>query len=176
MIDYLLREGFHMSASKFAKDMNIEALVDIEIFANARKIEDSLKNRSCAEGLQWWNDNKSRLKKLKPPSTFEFDLRLQEYIELVRNRKLKDAIAYSQKYFSQWRETHMKEIQQAMALLAFAPNTACAPYKDFFDEARWTKIIELFRQNNYMLFGLPSRSVLSIHMQSGLSALKTPYV
>src|SRR5437764_15369753 len=62
-------------------------------------------------------------------STFEFNLRLQEYIELVRARKTSEAIAYSRKYLTTWPAAHLKEIYQAMALLAFPSSTQCMPYK-----------------------------------------------
>lgn len=40
-----------------------------------------------------------------------------------------DAIAYVRKHLTPWVETHLREIQQAMALMAFPSNTQCAPYK-----------------------------------------------
>ncbi len=62
-------------------------------------------------------------------STLEFDLRVQEYIELSRKRKTMEAIAYSKKYLIPWQDTHLAEIKQLSALLAFPPNTNCGPYK-----------------------------------------------
>ena len=64
-----------------------------------------------------------------PQNTLEFDLRLQEYIELARARKSVEAIAYSKKYLLPWNETHQSQIVQATALLAIAPTTTCGPYK-----------------------------------------------
>ena len=62
-------------------------------------------------------------------STLEFDLRLQEYIELTRARKNEDAIAYSKKYLTPWYETHEAQIRQSFCLLVFPPSTNCPPYK-----------------------------------------------
>ncbi len=62
-------------------------------------------------------------------STLEFDLRLQEYIELARARKTEEAIAYTKKHMIQWQETHLSQIRAASALLAFPPETTCGPYK-----------------------------------------------
>lgn len=50
-----------------------------------------------------------------------------------------------------------------------------APYKALFDETRWDTLIEQFRQENYRLFQLASQSVFTVALQTGLSALKTPY-
>ena len=61
--------------------------------------------------------------------TLEFELRLQEFIELARARKTAEAIAYSKKHLVPWHETHMDQIRRAMTLLAFPQDTACGPYK-----------------------------------------------
>jgi len=44
-----------------------------------------------------------------------------------------------------------------------------------FDETRWHRLIEQFRQENYNLYQLSSQSVFTVVLQAGLSALKTPY-
>lgn len=44
-----------------------------------------------------------------------------------------------------------------------------------FDENRWQRLIEQFRQENYNLYQLSSQSVFTVALQAGLSALKTPY-
>lgn len=62
-------------------------------------------------------------------STLEFELRLQEYIELGRTGKTADAMVYAKKHLVSWQETHLAQIMQASALLAFPPNTSCGPYK-----------------------------------------------
>lgn len=62
-------------------------------------------------------------------SKFEFQLRLQEFIELVRAENNLRAITYAQKHLSPWGATHMKELQRVMATLAFRSNTECAKYK-----------------------------------------------
>lgn len=50
-----------------------------------------------------------------------------------------------------------------------------SPYKEMFDESRWQRLIEQFRQENYNLYQLSSQSVFTVALQAGLSALKTPY-
>jgi hypothetical protein len=64
-------------------------------------------------------------------SKFEFKLRLQEFIELVRGERMIEAIMYARKYLASWGATNMKELQQAMATLAFKSNTDCPGYKVF---------------------------------------------
>jgi len=62
-------------------------------------------------------------------STLEFELRLQEVIELARQRRNEEAIVYMKKHLVQWQETHFEEIIRVSALLAFPPTTTCGPYK-----------------------------------------------
>lgn len=95
IVDYLLRNGYYKSAIELAKDTNITELVDIDIFLNSKKVEESLQNHDCKEALKWCNDNRSKLKKIN--STLEFELHLQECIELIREQKFVDAIQYARK-------------------------------------------------------------------------------
>lgn len=104
----------------------------------------------------------------------EFNLRLQEHIELARNNKGLEAIAYAQKYLAPWKATEYKRIGQAMGLLAYKSDTECQPYKDMYNPDRWQELIEQFRTDNYTLCSLTSHPLLSITLQAGLSALKTP--
>lgn len=62
-------------------------------------------------------------------SKFEFQLRLQEFIEYVRAENNMRAIAYARKYLAPWGATHMKELQRVMATLAFKSTTECTTYK-----------------------------------------------
>lgn len=40
-------------------------MVDIQLFAQSEKIEESLRNHSCKECLAWCSENKSSLRKMK---------------------------------------------------------------------------------------------------------------
>ncbi|KAI8349200.1 CTLH/CRA C-terminal to lish motif domain-containing protein [Choanephora cucurbitarum] len=172
IVDYLLREGMTNTAKKVAATSSIEDIVDIQLFSQAERIEQALRNRSCKECLAWCSENKSSLRKMK--STLEFNLRLQEHIELARASKGLEAIAYAQKYLSPWKSVESKRIGQAMGLLAYKNDTQCQPYKDLYDIRRWQELIDQFRADNYALCSLTSHPLLSITLQAGLSALKTP--
>ncbi|KAJ1569429.1 GID complex subunit containing RING finger motif [Nowakowskiella sp. JEL0078] len=170
LVEYILRNGCNESAEKLANDAGIQELVDIELFAQARKIEDGLRRKSCAECLAWCGDNRSSLRKMK--STLEFNLRLQEYIELVRDQKLSDAIAHVRKFLIPWSDTMWSEIQQAMGLLAFSPKSPV--YKHMFDDNRWLQLYHQFQSDHYSLNNFPSIPQLITTLQAGLIALKTP--
>ncbi|CEG80666.1 hypothetical protein RMATCC62417_14967 [Rhizopus microsporus] len=65
VVDYLLREGMTETARKVANHGGIEDLVDVDLFLQAEKIEQALRNHSCKECLQWCSENRSSLKKMK---------------------------------------------------------------------------------------------------------------
>lgn len=88
MVDYLLRSGYSKSATVLAESKQISHLIDLDTFVTCHKIASSLTQGETKEALGWINENKSSLKKLitAPHKTtdLEFELRLQQYIELVR--------------------------------------------------------------------------------------------
>ncbi|KAI9102804.1 CTLH/CRA C-terminal to lish motif domain-containing protein [Phlyctochytrium arcticum] len=172
LADYMLRNGYAETAGLLASEGQLKDLVDQELFQESRQVEDALRNMNCAEALRWCTDNRSSLEKIQ--STLEFNIRLQEYIELVRSQKREEAIKYARKYLTGWQATHLKEIQQALALLAFSPDTSCEVYRELFDESRWDILIAQFHDANHALHNLTSQPLLTMTLQAGLSALKTP--
>ncbi|KAJ6595694.1 CTLH/CRA C-terminal to lish motif domain-containing protein [Mycena vulgaris] len=172
LVDWALRNGKEKTARMIAKEKHIETLVDIDLFSDIKRIEGALARYSCTEALAWCSENKNALRKMK--STLEFDLRLQEYIELSRACKHQEAIEYSKKHLVSWRETHLDQIQQAAALLAFRPDTSYGRYKRLYDMSRWTALIQSFRQAIYSLNTLPTEPLLHLSLYAGLASLKLP--
>ncbi|XWS56498.1 hypothetical protein CRYUN_Cryun09bG0090300 [Craigia yunnanensis] len=141
LVDYMLRMSYYDTATKLAESSNIQDLVDIDVFQEAKKVIDALRNQEVGPSLAWCVDNKSRLKKSK--SKFEFQLRLQEFIELVRAENYMHAILYGRRYLAPWGATHLKELQRVMATLAFRSNTECAKYKVLFEPKRWDFLLSV---------------------------------
>ncbi|OIT30426.1 PREDICTED: macrophage erythroblast attacher [Nicotiana attenuata] len=173
LVDYMLRMSYYDTAMKLAESSNIQDLVDVDVFHEAKKVIDALQNKEVTPALAWCADNKSRLKKSK--SKFEFQLRLQEFIELVRAENMMRAITYARKYLAPWGSTHMKELQRVLATLAFKSNTECATYKALFEPKQWDYLIDQFKQEFCKLYGMTLEPLLNIYLQAGLSALKTPF-
>ncbi|CAH0555399.1 unnamed protein product [Brassicogethes aeneus] len=172
VVEYFLRNGYYNAAITLAEKSDIKEYTNIDIFLASREVEKSLANRETSKCLIWCHDNKSKLRKLK--SNMEFKLRIQEFVELIRNDRRMDAIKHSRKHFPSFKDEHLNTIQQAMALLAFPVTTVIERYRTLFDETRWDTLIEEFRAENYRLFQLASQSVFTVALQAGLSALKTP--
>ncbi|KAJ8564943.1 hypothetical protein K7X08_001403 [Anisodus acutangulus] len=173
LVDYMLRMSYYETAMKLAESSNIQDLVDIDVFHEAKKVIDALQNKEVTPALAWCADNKSRLKKSK--SKFEFQLRLQEFVELVRAENMMWAITYARKYLAPWGSIHMKELQRVLATLAFKSNTECTTYKVLFEAKQWDYLIDQFKQEFCKLYGMTLEPLLNIYLQAGLSALKTPF-
>uniref|UniRef100_A0A8C6KRM8 E3 ubiquitin-protein transferase MAEA n=1 Tax=Nothobranchius furzeri TaxID=105023 RepID=A0A8C6KRM8_NOTFU len=196
MVEHLLRCGYYNTAVKLARQSGIEDLVNIEMFLTAKEVEESLERQETVTCLAWCHDNKSRLRKMKVlheqrslifsilhhglsclflcQSCLEFSLRIQEFIELIRQNKRMDAVRHARKHFSQAEGGQLDEVRQVMGMLAFPSDTHISPYKDLLDPARWKMLIQQFRYDNYRLHQLGNNSVFTITLQAGLSAIKTP--
>ncbi|EST09234.1 CTLH/CRA C-terminal to LisH motif domain protein [Kalmanozyma brasiliensis GHG001] len=111
IVDYMLRRGYRESAKEMAQTRGIGDLVDVALFDEVARIEDSLcppgwegsegegVKPSCGLALAWCSENKATLRKIRTP--LEFNLRLQEFVELTRTRSMesmKDAIAYARRH------------------------------------------------------------------------------
>lgn len=110
-------------------------------------------------------------------SNLEFQLRFQQYIELVRSQhedKLLDAITFARKHLYPFKETFPHEYGQAGVLLAFPPESDDPEHRHMWAASRWAELAALFVETHNALLGLPSFPLLHVALQSGLSALKTP--
>ena len=172
LVDYMLRRGNMKSAEELARRAGLAQLTDLHIFAGAQRVVESLQHRDCGEALAWCADQGPRLKKARSP--LEFRLRVQEYVELLRRDAVDDAIAYARRHLAPWAEQYPDELQRAAALLAFRGATTCPPYAALLSDDRWRDLRDLFMAELFRLHALPPVSLLEVHLQAGLSALKTP--
>jgi len=193
LVDYLLRRGYSETAELLALDEGSGSIglsdVEIRLFKELKGIENALQAGSASEALGWCKDNASALKKTK--STLEFDLRFQEFIELARQGKKREAIAHCKKHLvpaaaaaaatsspstaaTKGPITSTQRIRQSMALLAFGPDTECPPYRALYDASRWIELAATFRRAFLNLYALPPLPLLNLSLWAGLVALKLP--
>ncbi|KAI9083443.1 hypothetical protein K1719_034657 [Acacia pycnantha] len=173
LVDYMLRMSYYDTAVKLAECKNIQDLVDIDIdaFQEAKIVADALQNRNVAPALAWCAENKSRLKESK--DELELQLRLQEFLELVRDENYLQALKFAGNHLEPW--GHLEEVKQAIATLAFTKDTLIATYKVLVETERWDELGKQFKQEIFKLHGMTLKPLLNIYLQAGLSALKTPY-
>lgn len=121
IIEHFLRLGYYETAECLATRKDIRELTNLEIFQTTREVEEDLRLHRTAKCIAWCGDNKSKLRKIN--STIEFQLRVQEFVELIRADRRLDAVKHARKYFPAFENDQLKEIRQCMALLAFPLNT-----------------------------------------------------
>uniref|UniRef100_T1HNB9 E3 ubiquitin-protein transferase MAEA n=1 Tax=Rhodnius prolixus TaxID=13249 RepID=T1HNB9_RHOPR len=121
LVDYFLRQGYYNAASSLTSHSQLSHLTNIDVFLVSREVEKSLMNRETGKCLAWCHDNRSKLRKLH--STMEFNLRVQEFVQLIKTEKRLSAVKHARKYFSNFEEDQIAAIQHCMALLAFPTNT-----------------------------------------------------
>ena len=92
---------------------------------------------------------------------------LQECLELVRQQRQADALAYARKHFPPLAQDHFPELRRAMAALAFGADTTCSRYAELFDPGQWDLLVELFQKDLFQMHFLTSRSMLDLHLQVG---------
>jgi macrophage erythroblast attacher len=172
LVDHMLRNGYLNAAEKLARSTGTVELTELHIFQGVRPVLESLHAHECTHALEWCRANAARLNKVRSP--LEFELRVQEYIELVKFGRTSDAIAYARQHLAPWAAQRPVELHRAAALLAFPKDTCCEPYASLLSRNRWKILEELFKTELFRLCNLPSASLLEVHLQAGLSALKTP--
>ena len=177
-VDYLLRSGYSKTAETLVEAKGISHLIDLDVFTACHKIAKSLERGETKEALTWINENRTSLKKLiKPPfkcTKLEFELRLQQYIELVRANKIVEAKEHAAAHVSPHYDSRAEGVLHAAGLLAQSPDTDAEPYRSLFSVARWSDLSQIFVETHHTLFTLPVQPLLHVAMSAGLSALKTP--
>ncbi|KAL5114527.1 GID complex subunit containing RING finger motif [Pleosporales sp. CAS-2024a] len=199
LVDYLLREGYAESAAHLAQSKGIQDLVDVDAFVACHKIERSLREgMSTSLALDWCKEHSKELK--KSGSILEFELRLQQYVELVRQGheagmsnmdgmesdgmhgvnigggggelKLVQAKEHAKKYLSMSGDPDL--FRRAACLLAYKPWDDVEPYVSLYSPSRWAHLAKTFVSTHHSLYSLPPRPLLHVALSAGLSALKTP--
>ncbi|KAL8997491.1 MAG: hypothetical protein Q9169_003271 [Polycauliona sp. 2 TL-2023] len=172
LADYLLRNGYSESARALAKEKGIEDLVDLEVFVQCHEVEEKLRRGSIQECLAWCSEHRELTRKTN--NSLEFELRLQQFIELRRKGLLPEAQQHAQKFVSSNMRQNNPEVQRAAGLLAYSPLTRAEPYRSMYSKDRWDFLADLFLKTHHELFSLPTRPLLHFALSAGLSALKTP--
>jgi macrophage erythroblast attacher len=85
------------------------------------------------------------------------------------------AVRHARRHFTPFNQFH-GEIKKAVVLLAIMDKIDCFPEYDYLlTEERWELLIEEFEKALYSVSGLTPESSLSLHLKTGLFALKTQF-
>jgi macrophage erythroblast attacher len=162
--------------------LGVEFVVDHDLHMQCHTIVNDLHAHNVTTAIAWCTDNGSRLRRLA--SQLEFQLRLQEFVELVRSDKKLDAIQYAQSNLTPislqsedetTRKSMMESIQEAMATLAYKSPDQCGveSYSRLFSVERWETLKESFRTTFCLVYGIHNPPALCIALHAGLSSLNT---
>lgn len=186
IVDHILRQGCFETGSKLAERENLSDFIDFEAFQTARNVQEDLRAHSCSKALAWFGANRAKLTRLG--SSFEFKLRLQEFVEMIRPsaqspahvQKLQDSIIYARSHLSGFFDKHFQEIQEVLGCLVFvgdpaAPQAVSQVRDRIFSPDRWLDLEKTFYGLHLALNGLPMQSLLTFCLQAGLSSLRTPW-
>ncbi len=127
LVEYFLRIGHYDTAVMFAKSCDVEDLTNINLFLVAKEVEEALSKKDTQKCLTWCHDNKSKLRKMQ--SNLEFNLRIQELIELIMAGNKMDAVRHARKYLTTEDPDQLFDVRRAMGLLAFPSTTQITRYK-----------------------------------------------
>ena len=137
---------------------------DDRMIREYNQILQDLQQNSCKSAFEWCQANKSKL--MKTSSSFLIKLVVQEFIEKVKKGETNEALAYIKKNSGLFGETHMDELKQAMGCLTFYKCIDKFPkYKYLLSDARWKELIDMFKKESFMLYGISDQSQLEITLK-----------
>ncbi|KAH7307051.1 hypothetical protein KP509_22G044000 [Ceratopteris richardii] len=171
LVDYMLKSDCFDAALKLAEGSDIQELVDVKIFLDAKRVIQGLRNRNCSEALAWCAENESKLDNSQ--DSFEFKLRVQEIVEFLRNHQLEDAVNYAQEYLVPWGDQYKEDVEKVMVAFAFDNCAKCDSCKMLFDLNKWDALIGKFKMEFMRLHGITQEPSLIYHLTAGFICLKT---
>ncbi|CAI5741218.1 unnamed protein product [Peronospora destructor] len=180
--DYLLGQGYLMSAKIMEDSRDIGYLLDYNLHAECQAVLKDLRGFHTEKAIAWCLQNGTRLRRLQ--SLLEFYLRLQDFVEYIRLRKPLEAVQYARTYLTplaiqpdnqDLRDAAIGEIQIVMATLAFESPEKCTieAYERVFAVDRWLMLEKMFRKTFNDVYRMHDPPSLCIALHAGLSTLNT---
>lgn len=176
--DFLLRHGLQRSAAKLVAELAPQSRGMIDELAEMRAAAVSLRSGSLGPAMEWVQRHASRLRRVG--STLEFDLRVQEFVELLRAGDRHGAIAHATTYLAPAASTSsssMTRLQELMGALAFPSPASCgiSQVEALFATEAWVTLETRFLRDATLAAGLLRASPLRIALHAGIAALKSPW-
>lgn len=105
----------------------------------------------------------------------EFELRVQEFISLIRKDKYTEAVKYARKNLAKFADENMEKFKMIMGMLAFSKDKieTIERYKELLQNDKWDWLINMFIKESYHLHSLTTNPLLIKCLNIGVSILKT---
>lgn len=136
VMNYLVTEGFKEAADKFGVETGINYAYDSESLNERIKIRDAIEKGRIENSINLINNLHPDL--IDNNRYLAFHLQQQQLIELIRERKLEDALLFAQNHLCEYGENNVKiqeELERTMALLAFE-NPNDSPFSDLLQSVQ----------------------------------------
>ena len=173
--EYVLKDGAAPAMPMLVREAQLGDFVDEEVHRKSQAVVERLLARDCGPALEWCAENASRLRRLD--SSLVFQLRLQQFIELVRLRQQPDALSFARERLGVFagEPNYAHDYQIAMATLAMPePEESGVPeYAALFSPQRWQGLADQFQQDLRRAYGMHANGMLEVNVKAGLCALKT---
>jgi hypothetical protein len=152
-----------------------------EKFAEMYSILKDIRAHNLLPAIEWARANSSELE--ARGSNLEFELSRLQYIWLFKGPAVNGlpdderngqsgALAYAREHFRRFQARHLREIQQLVSAMVFAPNLADSPYSStFYTENAFDDVASSFTREFCSLLGLSAESPLYLAVTAGALAL-----
>lgn len=140
IMNYLVTEGFKEAAEKFQQESGITPSLDLNTMENRIKIRDAIQNGRIQEATALVNELYPEL--LDNDRYLYFHLQQLHLIELIREKKIEEALSFAQEQLSESGEADpaiLNELERTMALLAFEEPSK-SPFGDLLNQAHRQKV------------------------------------
>jgi len=120
VMDYLVVEGYKEAAENFAREAGMSPQADYESIHNRMTIRNAIQRGDIEEAIERVNDLNPEI--LDNDPSLYFHLQQQRLIELIREKKIDEALLFAQEELAPRGEEHpefLSELERTMTLLAY---------------------------------------------------------
>jgi hypothetical protein len=123
VLNYLVIEGYKDAAEKFCQETGMTPMVDLAFMEARMSIRTAIQKGSIEEAIDMVNDLNPEILDMNP--RLYFRLLQQQLIELIRQEKTNEALAFAQEELAPHAEQNpelLDDLEQTMTLLLFDTN------------------------------------------------------
>jgi len=120
VMNYLVQEGFKDAAERFRLESGVDPGPQLDLLDDRIKIREAVQVGSIDEAIDFTNDLNPDI--LDSKSHLFFHLQQQKLIELIRDKKVDEALDFAQSVMSEIgneNPAYLEELEKTMALLAY---------------------------------------------------------
>ncbi|KAJ5079991.1 hypothetical protein M0811_14270 [Anaeramoeba ignava] len=172
--EHLYRDGKFEIGDSFIKETETETEISKnfrEQFVEMFEILSDLQQHKIDSTLNWIKKNQEKLD--SKGSSLEFDLHSLYYIDLLKQKKIPEAINYSKIKLSKFSKSKFNEIKKLFGCLVFLKNIESSEYNYLFDESSWDVIQHNFTKEYCENLGLSQESNLYLAITAGIQTLQS---